>query len=985
VAIALCSLAMAVALGWVGSNWWYRRELARAEADLVNQQPASAEQRLRRIAWLGPDDPEALFLLGGCREARGDFEGALEAWSKIPRRSPLWLDATVRKAQFALAQGRFAIAEEAALSVQAPPGHAAAEACEQVLLQIYLFTIRYDEIGRHKEQEWSRSHRPEALRVHWLIDETKSFPVGATRDRLEQAGELAPDDDRVWLGKANLATRTGQKAEAERWLKRCLERRRDDPAVWLARLDWAMTFGLTEPAVEAARHIPADGVSLERVLQLRAWLASRTHHEAIEREALEQLLAREPGNTPALVRLADLATGAGEADLALRLRRRKAESDRANDDYRMLLTDDPYLKSGAGAGQPATDRERRLARSAEQLGRWFEARGWWTLVLERGGGGDEARTAIARLDRESEGRANSPLARQIVAGKTLADAMPDLVDVAGPGRRPSPRGSVAGTVPRFRDDAARAGLDCVYQNDPTPRCRMPETMGGGVGLLDFDGDGWLDVYVVQGGTFPDAREPAPGPQRDRLFRNRRDGTFEDVTARAGLTAFPGGYGHGVMVGDYDNDGHPDLFVTRWRSYALYRNRGDGTFEDATERAGLSGPRDWPTSAAFADLDGDGDLDLYVCHYAAWDPQTSNPCPHAFEKDRFMYCGPRTFDAMPDHLFRNDGGRFVDVSEAAGITAADREGRGLGVVAADLDDDGRIDLFVANDLTANFLFHNEGGLRFREMGMEAGVATNADGGYLAGMGVACGDLNGDGRIDLAVTNFYGESTTYYQGLGPGQFVDRTAAIGLATASRYRLGFGTSFFDADNDGRLDLATANGHVNDLRPHVPYAMPAQLLLGEGDGRLRDVSEEAGADWSVPRLGRGLACGDLDNDGRLDLLIVSEGQPLAFLHNEGPCAHFLTLKLEGASCNREGNGVRVTLTAGGRRQAALRYGGGSFLSAGDDRLHFGLGASDHVDAVEVRWPSGHVDRWENLEANTAYLVREGARKPAPLAGWGRR
>ena len=343
-------------------------------------------------------------------------------------------------------------------------------------------------------------------------------------------------------------------------------------------------------------------------------------------------------------------------------------------------------------------------------------------------------------------------------------------------------------MPVFRDDAPDAGLHVTYENDPTPLCRLPETMGGGVGLLDYDGDGFLDVYAVQGGKLPNASPPPPTPQRDRLFRNRGDGTFEDVTKAAGLSAMAGGYGHGVTVGDVDNDGHPDVFVTRWRTYALYRNRGDGRFEDVTETWGLGGSRDWPTSAAFADLDGDGDLDLYVCHYADWDPERSAPCPHPDDPRKFTYCGPRVFAAMPDHVFRNDGGRFVDVSESAGIRAADREGRGLGVVAAHLDDDDRIDLFVANDMSANFLFRNRGGFRFEETGAESGVATNADGGYLAGMGVACGDLDGDGRLDLAVTNFYGESTTFYQNLGGGQFIDRTAAIGLAAPSRYLLGFG-----------------------------------------------------------------------------------------------------------------------------------------------------------------------------------------------------
>jgi hypothetical protein len=511
---------------------------------------------------------------------------------------------------------------------------------------------------------------------------------------------------------------------------------------------------------------------------------------------------------------------------------------------------------------------------------------------------------------------------------------------------------------------------------------MPETMGGGVGVLDYDGDGWLDVYAVQGGPFPDNADSPPSPQRDRLFRNRGDGTFEDVSDRAGLGSLRGGYGHGVTVGDCDNDGRPDLLVTRWRSYALYHNKGDGTFEDVTDKAGLGGSRDWPTSAAFADLDGDGDLDLYVCHYAAWDPKTSAPCPHASEQGRFMYCGPRTFDAMPDRLFRNDGGRFTDVSDQAGITAADREGRGLGVLAADLDEDGRVDLFVANDLTANFLFHNEGGFRFREIGVEAGVATNADGGYLAGMGIACGDLDGDGRIDLAVTNFFGESTTFYRNMGGGQFVDRTTAAGLATATRYLLGFGASFLDVNNDGKLDLATANGHVNDLRPHVPYFMPAQLLLGTAGGRLQDVSARAGDPWSVPRRGRGLAAGDLDNDGKLDLLIVSESAPLSFFHNEGPAAHFVTFELEGTSSNREAVGARVTLAAGGHRQVAQRHGGGSFLSACDQRLHFGLGPATRIDSVEIRWPSGRVDRHADLAADTAYILRESDSRARPLPGW---
>jgi hypothetical protein len=433
------------------------------------------------------------------------------------------------------------------------------------------------------------------------------------------------------------------------------------------------------------------------------------------------------------------------------------------------------------------------------------------------------------------------------------------------------------------------------------------------------------------------------------------------------------------VGDYDNDGHPDLFVTRWRSYALYRNTGAGTFEDATGPAGLTGDRDWPTSAAFADLDGDGDLDLYVCHYLAWDETDPRRCSDP--KDPSIYhCNPRDFAARPDHVFRNDGGRFVDVTARAGII--DRDGRGLGVVAADLDDDNRIDVYVANDTTANFLFRNLGGFRFEESALTVGAAANGNGGFQAGMGVACGDLDGDGRPDLAVTNFYNESTTFFQNMGQGTFSDRTEAIGLAAPSRYLLGFGIAFLDVKNDGRLDLLTANGHIHDGRPHFPWMMPAQLLLGGADGRLTDVTAQAGPPFQPLHLGRGLAAGDLDNDGRVDALILAQNEPLVYLHNRTAGGHFLTIGLEGRASNRDGVGARVTVTADGRRQVAQRCGGGSYQSAHDPRLHFGLGEATRIEAVEVRWPSGRVDRFEDLAADAGYHLIEDERRPKALKGW---
>ena len=438
---------------------------------------------------------------------------------------------------------------------------------------------------------------------------------------------------------------------------------------------------------------------------------------------------------------------------------------------------------------------------------------------------------------------------------------------------------------------------------------------------------------------------------------------------------------GVTVGDYDNDGRPDLFVTRLQTYALYRNRGDGRFEDATVRAGLAGRRDNPSSAAFADLDNDGDLDLYVCHYMIWDP--ANPPVCLNEKGNYFYCSPQKVEAAPDHVFRNDGGRFFDVTRTAGFTEI--EGRGLGVVAADIDDDNRIDLYVANDGTANYLFQNRGDFRFEETGLQAGVAGSAEGGYRAGMGVACGDIDGDGRPDLMVTNFYGEGVTFYQNLGQGLFADRSAASGLGLATRYLLGFGIAMADVTNHGRLDVMITNGHVNDNRPYYRYAMPSRLYENRPDGRFVDVSSRAGPPWSVERVGRGLAAGDLDNDGRVDAVIVAQNEPVAFFHNRtrGP-GQFVTFLLEGTRSNRDGVGARVTITAGGRRQVAQRCGGGSYQSADDPRLHFGLADNDHVDSVEVRWPSGKVDRWTDVASGTGYRLREGQAAPLPLAGFAR-
>ncbi len=577
--------------------------------------------------------------------------------------------------------------------------------------------------------------------------------------------------------------------------------------------------------------------------------------------------------------------------------------------------------------------------------------------------------------------ARARLAEAEIAPASNGGTLAVLLDPLEPLKPSTGHVEVAAAIPRFADSAQRWGLNFAFDNGASALRQLPETMSGGIGVLDFDGDGWLDVYAVQGGPFPPRADvPAFG---DRLFRNRGGNQFEDVTASSGLAKSRGGYGFGIAVGDYDNDGRPDIFLTRWHSYALYHNLGQGRFEDCTESAGLAGDRDWPTSAAWADLDGDGDLDLYVCHYLKWDTASPTTCQGPDGKT-ITYCDPRYFNPLPDHVFRNDRGHFVDVTDQAGIV--ETVGRGLGVLATDLDGDGKTDLLVTNDTTANYVFHNQGGFRFVEKGMEFGLATNASGTYLAGMGIACGDLDGDGRIDVAVTNFYGESTTIYHNHGGGLFSDRTAEAGISAVTRVVLGFGLVALDANNDGKLDLAQSNGHVTDLRPSTPYAMPSQLFLGDGAGKLKDVSHQAGPIWSVPRLGRGMTAGDFDNDGRIDLLMLIENEPLVLLHNESPAEnHFVTLQLEGTTSNRDAVGAIVAAVSGGQTRVATRFGGGSYMSALDRRIHFGLGSVPAVDRIEITWPSGKSQTFQGLAADSGYHFREGDPVPKPLPGFASR
>lgn len=528
----------------------------------------------------------------------------------------------------------------------------------------------------------------------------------------------------------------------------------------------------------------------------------------------------------------------------------------------------------------------------------------------------------------------------------------------------------------FRNTAREAGLTAITVFGGTKTNKyLLETTGCGAAVLDFDADGWLDIFLVNGSVLEGF--PRGGAPTSHLYRNRRDGTFEDVTRKAGLTQ--SGWGQGACAGDYDNDGFDDLFVTYWGQNRLYRNRGNGSFDEVTAAAGLRTAKSrWGAGCAFLDYDRDGRLDLFAANYIDFD-LASAPVPESGlcrYKGIPVACGPPGLPGGKNVLYRNTGeGTFEDVSERTGITRA-KGTYGLGVSTLDFNDDGWVDLYVANDSNPSALYLNNTDGTFTDVGVGAGCAYSQDGKPQAGMGVAIGDSDRDGTVDIFKTNFAGDTSTLYANDGKGSCEDRTFAGGIGLNTKW-LGWGVGFLDLDNDGWLDLFLVNGHVypevERLETEAGYKQRKIVYRNLGAGRFQDVTERLGPPATTPKAGRGAAFGDLDNDGDLDIVVNNvHDTPDLFMLDSPAQAHWLILKLVGTRSNRSAIGARVRLDAGGGRQVQEVRGGGSYYSQNDLRVHFGLGGSTRVDRIEIRWPNGLEEMWTDVGIDRIVTLKEG-------------
>ncbi|HUQ71906.1 MAG TPA: FG-GAP-like repeat-containing protein, partial [Planctomycetaceae bacterium] len=794
---------------------------------------------------------------------------------------------------------------------------------------------------------------------------------------LERARQAAPDDANPRIGLAWHAAQAGRTDEALALLRDALRHRPELTAARLALGQQLLIANQIQELIDWSANLPAAAEERGETWLIRAQIAERTGDAPAAIRCYWECLRREPQIILANSRIARLLAESGAteparqfADYAQRLQ----HLDTAQ--HRLLSTRERRV-------EPVLE----LARSNEAVGRLWEAYAWYQFAASLDG-----RNLAAQREWQRVMPTVAGLPLRLVADPANVALAVDLSDYPLPHFRTTPVARVATGAPSaatlsFRDEASASGLNFRYFNgsDPPGEKRMFELTGGGIGVLDFDVDGFPDVFCTQGRAWPPTAHD--GEHRDRFFWNRGGDHFEDVTDRAGFQEQ--GFGQGIAIGDYNADGFADVYVANIGANVLWRNDGDGTFTNATVDAGLQDD-DWTTSCVLADLTGDGLPDLYDVNYLTDLDVFDRVCRHADGSPK--QCMPFDFHPQPDRFWQNAGdGRFVDATQDAFDSPP--QGMGLGTAVWDADGTGRMSLLVANDTTRNFFFVNEpaadGSPHFRECGIETGLALNGSGKATGCMGVALGDVDDDGRIDVYITNFLGESNTLYLNLARGAFDDRTRSAELYAPSLNKLGFGTQFLDADLDGRLELFVSNGHVDDLtKIGRPYRMPPQLYRSVGPARFAEVSAgELGPYFQKNWLGRPAARLDWNRDGREDLLVGHLYDDAALLTNTTPDpGRCLALRLIGVQSNRDAIGATVRATIGDRTIVRQLTAGDGYQASNERRLILGAGGAERIDELRIAWPSGLVQVFEGVAtAQELWLVEGRTPLSPPWDGLSRR
>ena len=566
------------------------------------------------------------------------------------------------------------------------------------------------------------------------------------------------------------------------------------------------------------------------------------------------------------------------------------------------------------------------------------------------------------------------LSVRFAAGWALATSVSVLVSTAaafGQGSKPSSKLAQSDPVIRFSDIRKSAGIDFVQDSTQTEEKYYLETMGTGVAWIDYDQDGLMDLYFVQSGA-TDAYKPAH-PLRSALYHNNGDGTFTDVTDKAHVGG-EGHYGQGVAVGDFNNDGYPDMYITGYGRAILYLNNGDGTFTDVSEKSGVVDGENWSTSAGWFDFDKDGWLDLLVTNYIDWSPKNNLWCGERKPGYR-SYCNPNNYRGQKTKLYRNNhDGTFTDVSDKSGVGLP--ESKGMSMVLADLNSDSWPDIAVANDTWPNFLFENNHDGTFSDVSLISGLAASEDGRYEAGMGIDAADVDGDGNLDIYITHLDFELNRLYHNNGDGTFTDATYSSGIGNKAILLSGVAAKFIDYDNDGWPDILQANGAMVDnvqlYHSLVTYKEPLLMFRNLGHGQFEKTSDTLGPDFNRPMVGRGLATADFFNDGQIGIAVNCRGDSPVILRNEGTSNHWLEVLLIGTKSNRDGIGSLLKLSSGGVVQVDQSKGGTSYMSASDPRIHFGLGKRSKIDSLQITWPSGKVDKLTDVPVDSVIAVKEG-------------